>query len=109
MHLAFETRELRSLCEGSHDAQEKYGAVIANKLRLRLAQINAAPTPLDLPPNTYTLLGEGLKQHMIFHLDQHHCLIVTPNLVDTSTKVNGIIHWNRIARVKITRLEVCDE
>jgi plasmid maintenance system killer protein len=109
VHLAFKTRELRSLCEGSHDAQEKYGAVIANKLRLRLAQIYAAPTPLDLPPNTYTLLGEGIKQHMIFHLDQHHCLIVAPNLVDASTDANGIIDWNRVARVKITSLEVCDE
>lgn len=107
MYLAFSSPELRDLCQGMDQAQERWGAAIATQLRHRLADLEAVHTPLDLAPGLHRFAGQGLEEHMIFRLASGYCLFVFPNITPKKSET-GIV-WRRVARVRITGVEVCDE
>ncbi len=48
LELAFETRELRDMCEDEAEARRALGQTIAEMLRNRLADLDSATSPGDL-------------------------------------------------------------
>lgn len=106
MHLAFETKELRAQCESRVAAEQKWGEVVAVQLRRRLADIFAAPTPLDLPQSKLSYRGSGKDEQLVLQLAEGVCLVVAPNLTGGSLP-NQKVPWERIARVKIVSVEDC--
>lgn len=97
LELAFETLDLRTLCEDEVHASAKLGPDISAALKARLADIEACNTILDLPAGNprfvngavHVSLGDGAE----LVLKANHAV----ELLDDT----GQPDWNRIRRLRV--------
>lgn len=107
MELAFETRELRDICEIEAEAQKCLGAEVAEMLKRRLADLDAATSPNDLVAG-HPQLSED-KGTMLLQLSAGFRIVFTPN---HPSKARESVDWSGVSRIRILRIERddgCDE
>src|SRR4051794_28005937 len=101
MELAFETPHLRTLCEQAKTARRELGQNSADKLRKRLADIDAAAVVTDLVAgNPHPLKGDRRGQFGVW-LAGGDRLVFVPNHDQTPIKDDGSIDWGRVNRVRV--------
>jgi len=109
LRILFRTKKLGKLCNSSKLARQKWGDVMARRLRARLDDLDAAEVLEDLRnlPHVrcHELTGERKGQ---FSLDLQHPyrLLCVPADDPVPRKPDGGLDWSRVTAVEI--LEVAD-
>src|SRR5262249_22197281 len=99
---AFETRELRSVCAREFVAVRTYGVQVAQGLKDRLADIEAATSVADLIVGNPRQLGE----EMVVNLTKESRLVFCCNHSKTLTSNAGEIDWPSVSRIRLLRIEI---
>ena len=101
LQLAFNTRELRTLCESEDAAREAFGDDVAESLKARLADLRAAENIDDLVVGRpRTSADSGM---MVLDLHGSHVLKFVPNHVQRSVDAPKA-EWGRVKRIKVTSI-----
>lgn len=98
MEIAFGSKNIRSLCEHSHIAEEKLGKEIAKTLMIRISDIIASDSINDL------LLGNPRIENneLILELDDTNILVFIPNHPVTFKKKS--LEWGVVSRIKLIKI-----
>jgi hypothetical protein len=108
MILAFETEELRTVCEDPDVAATLLSAAIASQLRGRLADLRAGTSISDLLVGN-PRLGGTRSENLTIDLAPEVHMVWTANHVNTKTRVDGHIDWSRVSRVRLLKIEVSND
>jgi hypothetical protein len=103
LELAFESKELRDICESEAESKRVLGDDVAEMLRHRLADLDAATSPKDLLAGRPRLAEDG--QSMIIDLCEGHRIVFTANHPDNPTTPGGDLDWTKVRRIRILRIE----
>lgn len=103
LELAFESKELREMCESEAEAKRQLGDTAAEMLRHRLADLDAAASPKDLLAGRPRLGQDG--ETMVVDLCEGCRLVFTANHPSNPTTSTGELDWARVARIRILRIE----
>jgi hypothetical protein len=101
VELAFETLDLRNVCESEAKAKRKFGSAAANALKRRIADLRAAPSVKDLPigkPNP-------CSGAYVFDLAEGLVLRIIPNHVRDPKLPTGDVNWAKVTHIKISAIE----
>lgn len=105
MELAFETEDLRHMCEHEAVALKQLGQLAADALRNRLSDLHTADfidEVLAGRPRHISIDGIDCVQ---FDLAERYTLTVSPNHVPPRNAPDGQTDWSRVRRIKIIRVE----
>lgn len=105
MELAFDTEDLRDMCEHEATAIARLGPLPAEALKNRLSDIRAADFINDVVagrPRSSVISGAECFQ---FDLADRYVLTVTANHVPPRLGGNGQTDWSRVRRVKVLSVE----
>lgn len=105
MELAFDTEDLRDMCEHEATAIARLGTLPAEALKNRLSDIRAADFISDVVagrPRTSVISGVECFQ---FDLADRYALTVTANHAPPRLDGNGLTDWSRVRRVKVVSVE----
>ncbi len=103
LELAFETKELREICENEAEARRRLGNAVAEALKHRLADLDAATSPRDLIGGK-PRLGPDART-MTLDLCEGCHVVFTHNHPNNPTKSTGEVDWEKVSRVRILRIE----
>lgn len=103
MELAFESKELRDICENEAEAKRKLGERIAEMLKRRLADLDAATSPKDLLAGQPRLGQDG--QTMVVDLCEGHRMVFAANHPGNPATSDGDLDWAKVRRIRILRIE----
>ena len=101
MVLAWENKEIRSICEDTDIAHAKLGSALAISLQTRLSELIAADNITDLPVGDPTEIEYSCCK---IDLIDDRRLIFCSNHVNTPL-LQGKINWSQVTRIKILKLE----
>ncbi len=102
LELAFETRELRDICENEAEAKRQFGDAVAEVLKHRLADLDAAISPVDLIAGDPRL--EPGNDAMALDLSEGYRLVFAPNHPHNPTTASGGIDWGNVSRIRILQI-----
>lgn len=105
MVIAFESKELRLVCENQALANDKYGSALTNKLHDRLADLMAANTIYDVLLGNPKQLVIGSIQGYRIELYKPFVMTLVVNHVEPPVNKANQIDWGRIFKVKIISIE----
>lgn len=101
MEISFGSPKLKELCESEKAARREHGADCAKKIRTRMADLLAAPTPVDLPAGRpHPLLRDRLGQFSV-DLAGGKRLVFVPNLDPIPKTPGGTIDWGQVTAIRI--------
>ena len=103
LELAFESKELRDICENEAEAKRKLGESIAETLKRRLADLDAAASPKDLLAGRPRLGQDG--QTMVIDLGEGHRIVFAANHPENPASADGGLDWAKVRRIRILRIE----
>ncbi len=103
LELGFESKELRDMCESEAEAKRQLGDTVAEMLKHRLADLDAARSPRDLVAGRPRLSQDG--RTMVVELSEGHRLVFTANHPGYPTTSTGDVDWARVSRIRILRIE----
>lgn len=103
MDITFKTKEIRSICENSDIAEERFGKEVAKSLRTRLADLSAAPY-LNHMPTDYLREGNSPGVYLI-DLYENFTLGLTIKQFNDSYMVNDEIDSGKVYRIMILSIE----
>ena len=98
MVLAFETSELRALCENEVAAHEEFGEN-AQYLFAILAELDSAPTLADLPTGIAQPTGEAIRQFVVERGSMQITFVINQKKV--SLQKSGELDSSKVMRVKV--------
>ena len=101
MEIAFESRSLRELCENKAAANCKLGDDVAESLRRRISDVQAAPSMLDIVWGNLRTEGSGGEQRMLIDLSDECQIVISANHVRNPMGPDGDPDWSAITRVKL--------
>ena len=104
MELAFESKELRSICEHGATAKDELGAEVAEVLRSRLADLRASTSIDDLIVGNPHALEFGGITYFIVDLCQGYQVILKANHPENPLTDSSQIDWAKVSRVKVTHI-----
>ena len=99
LQIAFANKSLRQICEKQSTARRQLGHEIAEALKRRLADIDAAPCAGDL------VTVKKSKGHFKIPLTQQFSLVLSANHNSNPIAGNGHTDWPQVTRVKIEGIE----
>ena len=105
LELAFETENLRHMCEHEAVALKQLGQLAADALRNRLSDLHTADfidEVLAGRPRHLSMDGVDCVQ---FELVDRWTLTVSPDHVPPRNTRDGHSDWSRVRRIKIIRVE----
>lgn len=105
LELAFESSELRSVCEDAAYAESRFGAIVAEALVSRLADIRAADHLLELPFVSVRQSDEQSQEKAVITLPMGRLLVIAVNHPKPPLAADGSLDWKRVIRVKILSVE----
>lgn len=101
MELAFESRELRSICEHEFEARHALGQSVAQLLKHRLADLIAADSLQDLLAGSPRVLEADSGPQLIIELADGYQMCLVPNHPGSSLDSSDIHEWTSTRRLKI--------
>lgn len=103
MEIAFDTRELRLLCE-KNEPPVSLASTVVESLRSRLADVRAALTVHDLVAGAPNAGGDH-GEILVIQLADGYELILHANHVNNPVAVDGKVDWSNVSRVKVIAVE----
>ena len=104
MQLAFESKELRSICEDRATAVCELGTETADVLRHRLADLYAAVSIADLIAGNPRIVEANGMSCLIIDLCHGHLLVLKANHIENPLTESGQIAWGKVSRIMVTRI-----
>lgn len=104
MDLAFETAQLRSLCESQEEAEQTFGRFIAQALRTCLAEMEASASVEEFMLVRAASMSED---HIHVVLGEGHELVFRQSHLN-SPAVDGLVDWSKVYRVRILNIGIAD-
>lgn len=104
MIVAFESKQLRTICEDPDVAVTRLGQEIAHRLRGRVADIRAATNVSDLLVGNPRLQGSSLEL-LVVDLGDEARMVWKANHVSPRTLPDGNTDWSQVSRVKLLKIE----
>ncbi len=108
MELAFDTEELRTVCELESQAVTRFGHEVAMSLRHRLADLAAASAVAELPVGNPHLERREGGELLFIDLARQKRLVLVANHRRNPTLGDGSIDWNRVRRLKLIEIRNVD-
>jgi len=106
LDLAFDSRELRTICENEDDAIRELGSSVAQALKHRLADLRAALSIADLlVGNPRIVEDETQNKTMFIDLRDDYQVVFCANHPKNPVLEDGKIDWSKVSRIKIMRIE----
>ena len=105
MELAFDSKEVRRLCEDKSYAEAMLGPIVAESLRDRLADLLAVDHIFDLPIGKPTAVQNSVSSGYQITLADQHYLLVGCNPVRPPKAADGSIDWNRVRKLLVIQVE----
>jgi hypothetical protein len=105
VELAFETKELREICEVQLTAEAELGIIAARDLRARLADLRAADSPVELVAGSPKIISSKPPGLFQLSLDGDYLLAYCANHVTNPVNDNGELQWPSVGRVKILAIQ----
>lgn len=105
MELAFETENLRTMCEHEAVALNQLGQLAADALKNRLSDLHTADFVNEVlagRPRHLSMDGVDCVQ---FELVERWTLTISHNHVPPRNTLAGQTDWSRVRRIKIIRVE----
>ena len=102
LELAFESKELRSICEHEATAKDALGGEIAEALRRRLADLRAATSIADLIVGNPHTVETGSIDYLVIDLCSRHQIVLEANHPETPLTDSGQLDWPKVSRIKVT-------
>ena len=104
MHLAFETRLLRTICEREIESRRRLGNPVADALQHRLADLRAAASVSDLVAGSPRMEAHGEIERLVIGLADDQEVVLEPNHRQNPVNETGMLDWSAVTRVKIVRI-----
>lgn len=105
MLLSFDTKSLRALCENEDQARTQLEPIVAEALKRRLADLEAATSIKDLlVGNPRTLPGSNGKE-MVLDLSDGFRIVFSANHPKKHMTQDNNLDWGKVTRIKILRIE----
>lgn len=101
LELAFDTKELRTICENEDYAKQVLKPLVAEILKHRLADLRAATSIRDLVAGRVHQVEDINNHHMIVGLRDNHRIVLCANHPKNPTDKDGRIDWSRVSRIKV--------
>jgi hypothetical protein len=108
MIVAFETKQLRTICEDPDLAETRLGPEVAHLLRGRVADIRAATRMSDLLVGNPRHNGASLEL-LLVDLGNEARMVWKANHVSPRTLPDGMTDWSQVSRVKLLKVEEASE
>lgn len=105
MELAFETKELRAICESESEARAHLPGDVVEMLKHRLADMIAATTAADLVVGNPRLVLDIGRPHILVDLCDGYRLVFKSNHINRPGRVLDETDRSRVTRVKILAVE----
>jgi hypothetical protein len=105
--LAFASKSLRDICEAEEEAVRRCGKIVAASLKHRLADLEAAPTVVDLIAGRPRLQNPSGKY--VIRLATEFCLEFVANHVKNPVDKDGNVDWKKVSRIQIVRIGKCHD
>jgi len=102
LEIAFETLQLRQLCESKEMAENLLGSV-ASDFIARISDLRAAQDVNDIIVGNPTTFGDNNDSFSVDISDNNKIIFVS-NHSNTPTKPNGDTDWENVYRIKITHI-----
>jgi proteic killer suppression protein len=104
LELAFDSKQLRTLCESAARAEAELGLEAADALKHRLADLRAAGSVDDLPVGHPRVAKQNDSKVMLVDFYRRHSLVFCVNHPKPPKMASGAIDWTRVSRIKILRI-----
>jgi proteic killer suppression protein len=101
MEINFKDKKLKDLCEQQSLAQRKLGTKMAQKLKVRLADLMAASSVSELVAGRPHPLTGDLAGLFALDLVQPQRLVFEPNHEPIPRTEDGGIDWSQVTRINI--------
>jgi hypothetical protein len=105
VQLAFDTRELRDVCERSEVADAELGPEVALSLRRRLADLSAASSVLDLPAGNPRLEDRDGATRLVLSLAGGLQLVWAHNHPQKAWHGVELVAWRQVSRLRLLAIE----
>jgi hypothetical protein len=105
MEIAFDSKELRTICESEPAAQREYGLSVSEALRHRLADLRSASTVGDLVAGAPHPAGGPESEYLLVQLCEGYSLAFSANHRQNPETPNGQVDWSGVSRIKLLRIE----
>lgn len=106
MEIAFQTEEIRDICEHASVAEDILGSELANSLRARLADIRAATTMQDLMLFQSESPTQGRTPKMAIQVSKTCEIFLVSNHRSHNGKAADEIDFSEVKRVRIIEIGV---
>ena len=104
MDISFGSRKMQKNCSSEQAMRAEWGTNVAKKLRLRLAEMEAAETLEDLrrlpQARCHEYTGSGKGRFSVDLADPYR-LIFEPDHDPLPLKEDGGLHWTQVTRVRV--------
>ena len=107
--VAFDSQELRSICEYNDIAIEKLGEHVADLLHHRLSDIFAAETVADLLVGNPQKIGEHPYLNYVVTISNSIKMEFCSNVTKKSYLENGELDWSKVTRIKLLKIGYSNE
>lgn len=103
LEIAFQTRDLRSLCELGENRQQ-LPTDVHEALKHRLADLRAAVSVHDLPTGSPISCGDN-GEFVRIELPSGYVMLLEANHVQNPLEEDGKVDWSRVCRVRVVAVE----
>jgi len=98
VQLAFETQQLRTICESSAEAITEFGQEVAYLLMARLADLDSAVSMRDVLVGQPRTCDSG---DLEIELTGGYRMVCRANHPSNPITDSGMIDWDRVSRIRI--------
>jgi hypothetical protein len=108
LQLAFDTKDIRKVCELEYVARNLYGADVAAALRERLSDLLAATSVHDLLVGRPRVISQN-PGVMALDITGKYRLLFCANHISPPLTSAGLTDWINVSRIKVSRIEAQDD
>lgn len=101
MQLAFESKDLRTICERESEAKREFDLPVAEMLKHRLADMRAATSVADLVAGRPRPLKGSAPQRIVVDLCDGYCIVFAANHTKNPLTKSDEVDWKRVTRIKL--------
>lgn len=105
MEIAFESKQLREICERESKAKREFGNKVAEGLKRRLADLRAADSMADVAAGNAREVTADAGPVMVIDLCDGYAIIFHANHLKNPLNDSGAVDWSCVSRIKVLRVE----
>lgn len=109
IQLAFQTVQLRQICESPLSAKRSLGEEAALSLRTRLADVRASTSPVDVMALGFATFDSASDVQIFIYIEGSYTVTATVNHREVPRLEDGQVDWKQITRLKILSIEPANE